>query len=40
MRFLTDKVIQEEGLYEYNMHNIVRNTIVSTLHPCEAAAAR
>jgi hypothetical protein len=33
---LIDRVIKEEGIYVFNMYNIVRNTLVSALHPCEA----
>jgi hypothetical protein len=34
--FLIEKVIQEEGLYAYNMHDIEEKHLVSALHPCEA----
>jgi hypothetical protein len=35
---LIDTVIQEKGLYVYNMHNIVKKHFA--LHPCEAGAGR
>jgi hypothetical protein len=37
--FFTDRVIQEKGLYVYNMHNIVEKHL-SSLHPCKAGAGR
>jgi hypothetical protein len=37
MHFLIDIVIQEEGLYVYNMRNIQRNILISALQPCEAS---
>jgi hypothetical protein len=41
LRFsLIDKVIQEEGLYAYHMHNIVEKHFRSALHPHEAGASR
>jgi hypothetical protein len=43
MRFhliLVDTVIEEKGLYLFNMHNIVEKHLVSALHPCEAGAVR
>jgi hypothetical protein len=41
MRFiLINRVIQEQGLYEYNMLNIVVKLLVSALHPCKAGAGR
>jgi hypothetical protein len=33
-------VIQDEGLYVYNMHNIVKKNLVSALDSCEARAGR
>jgi hypothetical protein len=38
--FLKDRVIQEEGLYVYNMLNLVEKDLVSALLPCEARAGR
>jgi hypothetical protein len=38
--FLLDRVIPEEDLYVYNMHNIVRNTLISAFHSREAGAGR
>jgi hypothetical protein len=40
IRVFIDRVIQEEGLYVYNIHNIAGNTLVTALHPCEAGARR
>jgi hypothetical protein len=33
---LINRVIQGEGLYVCNMHNIARNTSLSALHLCKA----
>jgi hypothetical protein len=38
--FYIDKAIQEEGLYVYNMHNIVEKHLISAFYPCEAWAGR
>jgi hypothetical protein len=36
--FLLNKVMQDEGLYVYNMHDIVENSSASALHPYEKGA--
>jgi hypothetical protein len=38
--FLIDRVIQEEGLYIYNMHNIVKKHFRISIVPCKAWASR
>jgi hypothetical protein len=38
--FLIDRVIQKEGLYLYNMHNILQKHSEYALRPCEAGAGR
>jgi hypothetical protein len=40
LMLLIDTMIQEEGLYVYNMHNIVEKHFSITLHTCEVEACR
>jgi hypothetical protein len=36
--FLINRVIQEEGLYVYFMHNTIVENLVSALHPSQAGS--
>jgi cytochrome c oxidase assembly factor CtaG len=38
--FFKGRLIEVEGFYVYDTHNIVGNTVVSALHPWEAEAGR
>jgi hypothetical protein len=38
MRFLIDRLIQEEDLYVYNIYNIEKKTLELALRPCETGA--
>jgi hypothetical protein len=38
--YLLDRVIQDEGLFVYNMPNIEEKHLVSGMDPCETGAGR